>query len=68
MIIMDYFIVSLILIWFIVAFQYIICIKKQGKSICCGSCRSCCKDCRICSKGKTGVELNENTGSGGKLS
>lgn len=68
MTILDYFIVSLILIWFIEAFRYIIWVKKQGKSICCGSCRSCCKDCRIYRKGKVGVELNENTGSRRKLS
>lgn len=44
---LDYMLIALVLIWIVAAFRHMIMLKKQGKSLCCGSCGSSCKKCNV---------------------
>lgn len=46
--VLDYIIVSVVLIWFGAAIWFLVMAKKKGKSICCGSCSSCSAGCNKC--------------------
>jgi hypothetical protein len=47
---LDYILVALVLIWLIAAGYRLFSMKKQGKSICCGSSCSGCKGCDMYKK------------------
>lgn len=57
---LDYIVVSIILIWLISAVCYIIRQKKLGRSVSCGGSCANCAGCQKCTSQTVGAKRNEN--------